>query len=218
MGVRFQCPNGHQLNVKADLIGKRGICPDCGAKFIVPSFSGGRVPPAGAASPTDGDSGPASRWSAAEAATIGAETAPPPAEPSPAPAAHAESAAWYVRPAGGGQFGPASTEVFQQWIAEGRVAADSWVWRTGWAAWKGGGEILAQTADQPPLGPALAMAAAHPADATSAGAVQTHVEPGSAAARREEIKRRKQHVRKLSALLGLVVLALLILLVVVLAG
>ena len=31
------------------------------------------------------------------------------------------------RPAAGGQFGPASTDVFRTWVEDGRVAADSWV-------------------------------------------------------------------------------------------
>lgn len=36
MGIRFYCPNGHKLNVKAYLAGRRGICPDCGASFDIP--------------------------------------------------------------------------------------------------------------------------------------------------------------------------------------
>lgn len=36
MGIRFLCPNGHKLNVKTFLAGKRAICPDCGARVIVP--------------------------------------------------------------------------------------------------------------------------------------------------------------------------------------
>jgi len=46
MGVRFECPNGHKLHVKAHLAGERGICPDCDSRFIVPAASGGRVAPA----------------------------------------------------------------------------------------------------------------------------------------------------------------------------
>ena len=45
MGIRFVCPNGHKLNVKAFLAGKRGICPDCDARFIVPELSGGKAVP-----------------------------------------------------------------------------------------------------------------------------------------------------------------------------
>jgi hypothetical protein len=36
MGIRFSCPNGHKLHVKSFLAGKRGVCPQCGAKFIIP--------------------------------------------------------------------------------------------------------------------------------------------------------------------------------------
>ena len=46
MGIRFNCPSGHKLNVKEFLAGKRGVCPQCGAKFIIPS------PTEGAASET----------------------------------------------------------------------------------------------------------------------------------------------------------------------
>ena len=37
MGIRFQCPNGHKLNVKADLAGKRASCPECGVKLVIPA-------------------------------------------------------------------------------------------------------------------------------------------------------------------------------------
>ena len=36
MGIRLLCPNGHKLHVKSFLAGKRGICPQCGATFIIP--------------------------------------------------------------------------------------------------------------------------------------------------------------------------------------
>src|SRR3989304_4109209 len=39
MGIRFLCPNGHKLNVKADLAGKRASCPECGAKLVIPPAS-----------------------------------------------------------------------------------------------------------------------------------------------------------------------------------
>jgi hypothetical protein len=39
MGIRFNCPNGHRLNVKPFLAGKRAVCPKCGAKFRVPVVS-----------------------------------------------------------------------------------------------------------------------------------------------------------------------------------
>ncbi|GAB6166724.1 DUF4339 domain-containing protein [Thermostilla marina] len=36
MGIRFYCPNGHKLHVKAFQAGKRGICPYCGEKVLIP--------------------------------------------------------------------------------------------------------------------------------------------------------------------------------------
>ena len=36
MGIKFRCPNGHKMNVKGFLAGKRGICPDCGLSFRIP--------------------------------------------------------------------------------------------------------------------------------------------------------------------------------------
>lgn len=39
MGIRFRCPQGHKLNVKAHQAGKKGICPHCGARFLIPLVS-----------------------------------------------------------------------------------------------------------------------------------------------------------------------------------
>jgi len=50
MGIRFSCPNGHKLNVKTHLAGKRAICPQCGSKVVVPdvpSDQAADTPPAG---------------------------------------------------------------------------------------------------------------------------------------------------------------------------
>lgn len=50
MGIRCWCPNGHKLNIKAFQAGKRGICPYCGARFMIPTEStrkpgmGDRIP------------------------------------------------------------------------------------------------------------------------------------------------------------------------------
>jgi hypothetical protein len=37
MGIKFNCPNGHKLNVKSFLAGRKGVCPHCGASFRIPS-------------------------------------------------------------------------------------------------------------------------------------------------------------------------------------
>ena len=39
MGIKFHCPNGHKLHVKAFLRGKRTICPKCGVRVLVPEES-----------------------------------------------------------------------------------------------------------------------------------------------------------------------------------
>jgi len=37
--IEFLCPNGHRLHGPAELQGRPGECPDCGAKFRIPSYS-----------------------------------------------------------------------------------------------------------------------------------------------------------------------------------
>jgi hypothetical protein len=75
-----------------------------------------------------------------------ATTAPgppvPPAPPLPPsagptdPLTEAPDSVWYVRPPSGGQFGPAASSVMRGWLQEGRISADSLVWREGWRDWQ----------------------------------------------------------------------------------
>jgi len=60
------------------------------------------------------------------------------------PLAEAGDAAWYVRPASGGQFGPAASHVMRTWLDEGRVDVDSLVWCEGWQDWKEAGDVFPQ--------------------------------------------------------------------------
>ncbi len=63
--------------------------------------------------------------------------------PEPAdPIAEAPEMIWYVRPPSGGQFGPASGELMRTWLSEGRVSADSLVWREGWHDWQEAGKVF----------------------------------------------------------------------------
>lgn len=246
MGIRFYCPNGHKLNVKSFQAGRRGICPYCGAKIIIPTQStrksskaeraaggtsaqadveqevvlhpdssgkaapnaqpidaapgtggpypmaarpdapaggpvqAGTIPTAtplgfpGSASesapqrPTDGGARPAARVDSLPAAGMqilpvapaqaepalqsdvqapSPSQAPPPAPPrdeASDPLAEAGNVVWYVRPPSGGQFGPATGDVMRTWISEGRVSADSLVWREGWRDWQEAGKVFAQ--------------------------------------------------------------------------
>ncbi len=241
MGIRFYCPNGHKLNVKSFQAGRRGICPFCGAKIIIPTQStrksskaeraAGGAPeaehevvlqpesgagpavrqaaplpqdkPGGGPTPSDGAaplaptaaaapvtaqplSAPAStaatptpkafeatppvaspsapgpqggsQVASAQPAAVQPVAEPaapaPPASPSPPgtgtpdepadPLAEAGNVVWYVRPPSGGQFGPATSDVMRTWITEGRVSADSLVWREGWSDWQEAGGVFPQ--------------------------------------------------------------------------
>jgi hypothetical protein len=150
MGVRFECPQGHKLHVKAHLAGQRGICPECGMRFIVPAFSGGRVAEAGAETPSTagGFVSVAVESNATFNAGLNAATGVDVEDGD-------ESIAWHVRPVTGGQYGPVDAATFAQWISEGRVTADAWVWRTGWKDWKPGSEALKQFVPAGPLGSQL---------------------------------------------------------------
>ena len=248
MGVRFACPNGHNLHVKAHLAGKRGLCPECGTKFIVPNFSGGVAADPDAVAATANSAGglaPSSGLGGVSPeASVSVNLGPPPrpaAARAPAGAAAAGSAPlpaaddgqWYVRPPTGEQFGPASTVLFRQWIAEGRVAADAWVWRSGWADWKAGSESLAHVGDAATPGPVVAAkeAAIEPfndfegvddvddeddAFLSAESLVDAAQEFTAAEARRANARRRKKRARTLSIALGVLAMMALIVLAVVL--
>jgi len=53
MGIKFQCPNcGKGLNVKSNLAGKRGLCPHCRGRVLIPAESDA-VAPANAVVPAN---------------------------------------------------------------------------------------------------------------------------------------------------------------------
>lgn len=164
MGIRFFCQCGHRMNVKTFLAGKKGICPECGSKFVIPEKSDPRAK-AGAAvadepapeavaddeastlvedqlPPSDADNQSADRpdWSGEKLAV---PTAPlPPTTSSRGAISEAGNAVWYVRHPDGGQYGPAEPTIMQRWLSEGRVGADSMVWHQGWADWKIAAEVF----------------------------------------------------------------------------
>jgi hypothetical protein len=135
------------------------------AKDVMPTgfeiFSGGGdAPPAGAtpepAHPLEPLAVLMPLIGAGEAAAVfpdvsePAAGSPPPAAGPPGPAepvdpiAEAPEMIWYVRPPTGGQFGPASGVIMRTWIVEGRVSADSLVWREGWRDWQEAGKVFPQ--------------------------------------------------------------------------
>lgn len=78
-------------------------------------------------------------------------------------------------PGASNQYGPASGEEVRTWLQEGRVTADSLVWRQDWPEWKPAGgvfsQLLAATAGEVagPSGPAM-TAASVPLPNAAAGA------------------------------------------------
>ena len=181
MGIRFYCPNGHKLNVKAFQAGKTGICPQCGAKMQIPLKS--------TRSPTrpweSRRKQKEARAAAAEKADVAAESSAPPVPPAgtatvagsasklPDPLADAADVVWYVRPASGGQYGPAKSDVMRSWIGEGRVASDTLVWREGWREWRDAGNVFPQLSPNQAM-PELESIIATPTPAAGQNRPPTH--------------------------------------------
>jgi hypothetical protein len=145
MGIRFHCPQGHKLNVKSFLAGKKGVCPKCGTKLRIPSTSEAGLGDDGE------DSDPARLTSVGEngsaaVAAVGAKPSGVAVAEAPSaesdPIAEAPTAVWYVRPPSGGQYGPARGEILRRWISEGRLSSDSLVWREGWTDWQNAGQLF----------------------------------------------------------------------------
>ncbi len=196
MGIKFHCSEcEHKIHVKAFLAGKRAICPHCGAKVRIPQgedqavsvSSDEQQEPAAAAEPeVAGQSAgvvsrpvvvaqPASVASVSAAVPTSVAVAVAPALTATAqptvsdPIAEAPSAVWYVRPKGGGQYGPAPAATMRQWIDEGRVSIDSLVWREGWDEWQSASVLIAPAAPAGPVG--SVSAGPVPADPVAAPSV-----------------------------------------------
>ena len=98
-------------------------------------------------------------WQGADPLGDATRAAPPPA-PVADPLTESPHMVWYVRPPSGGQFGPAMADVMRTWITEGRVSADSLVWREGWRDWQEAGVVFPQLRVGP-AGPAMRQAPAN---------------------------------------------------------
>lgn len=151
MGIRFACHQcGKRLNIKRELAGKRGVCPQCEARFRIPAADTEVAQPISAATvdhahPSNGQAesrAPASSYPPNHSA--GATTVTPSALAMDSLALMDEdsTATWYVRPPAGGQYGPADTATLRQWMDQGRIASNSLLWRDGWAQWRTAMEAL----------------------------------------------------------------------------
>ncbi|HEX3997813.1 MAG TPA: DUF4339 domain-containing protein [Pirellulales bacterium] len=101
------------------------------------------------------------------------------------PTAEAPAAVWYVRPASGGQFGPAAGDVMRQWLGQRRIGADSMVWREGWPDWKRASAVFPSLAPVPAANTAATQGAvATPAFAADDDWVEALIETKPAVAPR----------------------------------
>ena len=143
MGIRFACHEcGKRLNIKAELAGRRGVCPGCASKFRIP------LRDSETSSPVDVKPEPSPSYYSGPAAAS-PEVALEELDASSF-RQHEPDATWYVRPPSGGQYGPAPTDLLRQWIEEGRVAASSLLWRDGWPQWRTASESFPELATRLP--------------------------------------------------------------------
>lgn len=113
-----------------------------------------------AANPAAPSAAPASTSASAPASAPPVPQAAPAAPAAaPDPIAEVPGAVWYVRPPSGGQYGPASGEIMRKWIGEGRVSADSLIWRDGWADWQNAAQLFPELGTGPNAAPATAPSA-----------------------------------------------------------
>jgi DNA-directed RNA polymerase subunit RPC12/RpoP len=222
MGVRFACHAcGKKLNIKEELAGKRGRCPACGLRFRIPphdqEFSlpleegEGELAGASGAAAGDIDNPLLSNLDEEQQPTVKASGAEADFDPFTE-----NDFRWYVRPPGGGRYGPADGATIRQWIAEGRVTANTLLWREGWAEWRELGEFLPDAFVG--RGPAVTQVAAttQAPTATQSATSAVHVEsPGSvlstdylAARKQQKARRRAQMIAILIALSVFLVIAI----------
>lgn len=130
-------------------------------------------------------------------------------------------ATWYVRPATGGQYGPADNKALSQWLHEHRIGRDALVWRDGWPEWRSAATVFEDYFGQQAAMPTPLPAPeghAEPAPSRGDTATENLAEPQSLSERnRLARKRRKRRNYVISiAVLAVLMLILILALVVVL--
>ena len=106
MGIRFSCSNGHKLNIKTELAGRKGFCPQCGVAVRIPREN-------------EKPEKPEKKTSGPTVTTLSADP----------------NAVWYLQVPHGPQYGPATGAVVENWIKERRVSPEMLVWKEGWDHW-----------------------------------------------------------------------------------
>ncbi len=126
MGIHFACHVcSKKLNIKQELAGRRGICPACSAKFRIPLHDAEKSTPVDspaeprARRPSNGHAptDPSVREDVVAAAqTHGGGQMIDLIDDDP-------TSTWYVRPPGGGQYGPATAGSDTSFVSGNRASA-----------------------------------------------------------------------------------------------
>jgi hypothetical protein len=216
MGIKFHCPNGHKLNVKSFLAGKKGVCPKCGTKVRIPTASEPELVDSDVEETDDAPEGIAKSNGSGVVAAPAVAAGPVTSTASEPVATHlvgtaesddpidsAPAAIWYVRPPTGGQYGPARGDVMRKWISEGRVSSDSLVWREGWTDWQNAGKLF-------PSLQAASTGSTTTAMPTVSTTVPLSARSSSRAASRYESKKRDNSSLAVAVLVGLGVVCLIL--------
>ena len=210
---------------------RRGICPHCDARFRIPPAS--EIPKnAPRLRPDESDPTPAVTCVPLSSPAVISAASPGLPEGSGGvatvlaasvgdPISEAPAAVWYVRPPSGGQFGPASGDVMQRWLTEGRVSADTLVWREDWAEWLLAGPLFPQLSSASSTESSSSQTPASPE--SGPGPIVVPDSPRGRTSRTSSATRRKPEPRSKSAVALMVtllsmVLVLLVVLVLVVRG
>lgn len=125
---------------------------------------------------------------------------------------------WYVRPPSGGQFGPAESDLMQQWIGESRVVPGSLVWRDGWPQWRLAEEAFPEHFGNVKQTPSIDLESDLPAvsgGAAPASANESKKKNEAASVGAAKRSRRKKQTQMIAILVGVSVLLIGTLIVVV---
>ena len=165
MGIRFFCPNGHRLHVKAFLAGKKGRCPECGERLLIPETSdpAAKRRSSKAKTAAAGGGGQVVDDEVSQLVEYADETQSQSTSAAHDPLAAAGEASWFVQHASGTQYGPAAGRMMRRWLNEGRISPDSMVWRQGWSEWRIASAVFIELAGQQPSPPPPPPAPRQPA-------------------------------------------------------
>lgn len=218
-GVKFRIPM--ESGGAAEPIVRSNNADPAMAAGVTSGYASGNAQMAGSpgvAAASVGDPGTLQQAPSPDAAAAGPMIAASPGTPAAFslagsaaadPLAEHPHALWYVRPRSGGQFGPAAAEIMRQWLAEGRVAGDSLVWREGWADWRQASTVFSQLAASPALAAvpaALSVPMGSPSVAPGMGAVS--IAAAEPARTRAVVPRRKSNELTLLLVFLLVIVAI----------